>query len=44
MKCKLCGKRMTPNGTVDETWRFYKCKCGYKATKHIHSPRVVRLK
>jgi len=27
---------MESDGTVDEAWRFYKCKCGYRAAKHIH--------
>jgi hypothetical protein len=35
MKCKICGRKMKPTGTVDETWRFYKCKCGFEAAKHI---------
>ena len=35
MKCPKCNKKMKTNGVVDETWRFYKCECGYEAAKHI---------
>jgi len=35
MKCPECGLPMKSMGTVDEHWRFYRCKCGYEAAKHI---------
>ena len=35
MQCPKCQQKMKPDGTVDETWRFYKCKCGYMAARHI---------
>ena len=37
MKCPKCNLKMKSQGTVDETWRFYKCKCGYEAAQHIHN-------
>jgi len=35
--CQKCGSKMKSAGTVDETWRFYKCNCGHTSAKHIHS-------
>ena len=33
MKCPKCGDKMKYQGSVDEHWKFYKCKCGYEVAK-----------
>jgi len=43
MNCKVCGKKMKPCGTVDESWRFYKCTCGYESAKHIHTNKIKEV-
>jgi tRNA(Ile2) C34 agmatinyltransferase TiaS len=41
MMCPKCQNKMKSQGTVDNNWRFYKCKCGYESAKHIH-PKMIK--